>query len=79
VTARWSKKEGKSYPIIDKMSPFTGWIACLEGQSTGETCGEIKSESVTGSVEGTMVEKLARTEFPPEAESKKGDSGGPFL
>lgn len=75
VTARWSKKEGKSYPVVGEEPPIEKAAICHEGQTTGEKCGEIKKlnacEKINGTTVGGMVEHTA--------ESGPGDSGGIYI
>jgi streptogrisin C len=75
VTARWSKKEGKSYPVVGEEAPVEKAAICHEGQTTGEKCGVIKKlnacEKVSGTTIGGMVEH--------SAESAPGDSGGIYI
>ena len=74
VTARWSKAEGKSYPVVGQEAPVEKATVCLEGQTSGEKCGEVKKvvcEKINGTTVGGLVENTAA--------SANGDSGGPYL
>jgi hypothetical protein len=89
VTARWkkmnAKKEETSYPVIGENVPLAKTVSCHVGQTTGESCGEVKALNVetsykvngeerffTGLVE--VIESAKET-----LEIKGGDSGGPEL
>jgi hypothetical protein len=80
VTARWkvmnAKKEENSYPVVGEQTPQVGNTACLVGQNTGESCGQVKMLNVTNSALGRFREGLVSVE---PAESTGGDSGGPWL
>jgi hypothetical protein len=89
VTAEWkkmnAKKEETSYPVKAEQLPVAKRIDCHVGQTSGESCGEIKRLNVTLTANITP-EKLVfeeglvedtRTEA-EELIGKGGDSGGPW-
>jgi hypothetical protein len=87
VTARWkfmnNNKEETSYPVEGKMTPMEKMPNCHTGQTSGESCGEIRSinqaipfennKEETVTVEG-LVEDRGK-----ELVSEGGDSGGPWF
>lgn len=79
VTARWSKKEGKSYPVVGQQVPTVGATTCHQGQTTGEKCGKIEATEVLVGVnhkgEEVEVDELVKT----TAVAAGGDSGGPYM
>jgi hypothetical protein len=76
LTAEWKFKEEKSYPIKGARAPVVGNTNCHEGQTTGESCGQIKALEVNETVNGVMEEGLVEDKG---AASAGGDSGGPWL
>jgi hypothetical protein len=71
-TAEWKRTENKSYPVKGEREAVVGNTTCHEGQTTGESCGQIKAVKV----EGTGTEGLVETKG---ADGEAGDSGGPWL
>jgi len=82
VTTEWLKMneggEKTSYPVRGERAPVVKNTNCHEGQTSGESCGEIKMLNVTfiakkkwkeGQVEDTGANLI----------SESGDSGGPWL
>jgi hypothetical protein len=86
ATAEWKKmnekEEETSYPIKGERKPEVGNTNCHEGQTSGESCGEIKMLNVTwvGETEGKkkFVEGMVE-DTGPKLVSESGDSGGPWL
>jgi hypothetical protein len=87
VTAEWGemarKKEETSYPVTNDRRPTVGNLNCHEGQTSGESCGEVKMTSVTLVSGGDWSEGLVEDgESPTEKKvpvDEAGDSGGPWL
>lgn len=76
LTAEWKFKEEKSYPVKGERAPAVGNTDCHEGQTTGESCGQVKALEVTETVNGVMEEGLVEDKG---AKSSVGDSGGPWM
>jgi hypothetical protein len=90
VTARWkimnAKKEETSYPVAGENTPVEKTVSCHVGQTTGESCGEVKALNVETFYEIEKVKKFLNglvevVEIPAKEvlEIKGGDSGGPEL
>jgi hypothetical protein len=76
-TAEWSVKNPEpSYDVEGQQPPMTGTMTCVEGQTTGQTCGTIGVTEMTVTLEGKPVEGLTEVNG---TRTIKGDSGGPFL
>jgi hypothetical protein len=76
VTAEWKKAEETRYRVKGERLPAEKAMDCHEGASSGEQCGEITKVNATAIAEnGNTVEGLVED----TAESKGGDSGGPWL
>jgi hypothetical protein len=73
VMAKWGTlgKEFESVPVVGESASVLNRKTCLEGQTTGESCGKVVNPQVT--VGG--IENLVEVE---EATSAGGDSGGPW-
>jgi hypothetical protein len=79
VTAEWGKNEEKSFPVQGERGPPTvGNENCVQGQTSGGTCGKIALIGVTynnntvGPIGGLVEDEGAATSAP-------GDSGGPVI
>jgi hypothetical protein len=79
VTAEWGKNEEKSFPVQGERGPPTvGNANCVQGQTSGGTCGKIALTGVTynnntvGPIGGLVEDEGAATSAP-------GDSGGPVI
>ncbi len=89
VTAEWKKmnekKEETSYPVVNEKTPVAGATSCHVGQTSGESCGEIKALNVKTSYEIAKETRFFQglvevVETKKETlENKSGDSGGPEL
>jgi hypothetical protein len=85
VTAEWKRAEETSYPVKGERPAVVGNVSCHEGQTTGESCGEVKKLNEASEVAGSGKRKegLVRVEEPNEPKEEligdSGDSGGPFL
>ncbi|HUA74125.1 MAG TPA: hypothetical protein VL988_05135 [Solirubrobacteraceae bacterium] len=89
VTAEWkrmnAKKEETSYPVVNEKTPVVGMTSCHVGQTSGESCGEIKAVNVKTSYTVLGVKRFFNglvevVETKKETlENKSGDSGGPEL
>jgi hypothetical protein len=73
VTAEWAKALEKSYPVKGERSPMVGASNCVEGQTSGGTCGKIKAVGVTFGGRSGLVEEEGDVVTAP------GDSGGPVI
>ncbi len=73
VTAEWRKAEEKSFPVKGERAPMVGASNCVEGQTSGGTCGTIKRVGVTFGIKEGLVEEEG------DAISAPGDSGGPVI
>lgn len=83
VTAEWKKmnekKEETSYPVKAEQVPIVNTPNCHVGQTSGESCGEIKMTNVTVPYEaGHIVEGLVEATG-ANLIGEGGDSGGPWL
>ena len=86
VTALWKKmnekKEETSYPVIGERKPTVGNTNCHVGQTSGESCGEIKALNTTfvdeEKAEKKFVEGMVE-DTGPNLLSEGGDSGGPVV
>jgi hypothetical protein len=78
VTAEWKKKEERSYPVKGERLPVVKNTNCHEGQTSGESCGEIAMLNVTLGEEKLFAEGLVE-DVGKELIGEGGDSGGPWL
>jgi hypothetical protein len=82
VTAEWkkmnAKKEETSYPIRGERKPEVGNTNCHVGQTSGESCAEIKIVNVVF-VSGVKTYEGLVEDTGPELIGEGGDSGGPWL
>jgi streptogrisin C len=79
LTAEWKLTEStKSYPVRGERTPVVGFTNCHEGQTTGQSCGQIKAVSgvVYININGVKKEGLVEDKG---ANAEGGDSGGPWL
>jgi streptogrisin C len=79
LTAEWKLTGGStiSYPVKGERTPVPGLTNCHEGQTTGQTCGEIKALSLLINYEKGL--KVAGLVEDKGASDEAGDSGGPWL
>jgi hypothetical protein len=82
ATAEWKKMNEKgeetSYPIKGERTPVVNNTNCHDGQTSGESCGEIKMLNVTFVENKKFVEGLVE-DVGLNLVSESGDSGGPWL
>jgi len=86
LTAEW-KLQGPSttsYPVVGERTPAVGLTNCHEGQTTGQSCGQIKdlNQEVVYKIKEMEKEKTVIVNGMVEdkgANSEGGDSGGPWL
>jgi hypothetical protein len=82
VTAEWKKmaekKEKTSYPVKGERAPVVKNTNCHEGQTSGETCGEITLLNVTLVIGAKFIEGLVE-DSGENLLGEGGDSGGPWL
>jgi len=78
LTAEWKLTGGStvSYPVKGSRAPQMGFTDCHEGQTTGQSCGQIKAVNISDEYNGLKVTGLVEDR---EANAEKGDSGGPWL
>ena len=78
LTAEWKRTASTtSYPVKGEQTPVAGFQDCHEGQTTGQSCGQIKAVQVAVTYgDGAMVEGMVEHKG---ANANGGDSGGPFL
>jgi len=82
-TAEWSVKNPEAtYPVVGQRAPMQGAMTCVEGQTTGQSCGIIG----TTSIEWEFEDKETGEKWKPKglveengALTLGGDSGGPFM
>jgi hypothetical protein len=84
VETNEQKKEETSYPVKAEKEPEEKAMACHVGQTSGESCGEIKALSrMVGFGGGIFEEGLAEVGEPAAPTERLigegGDSGGPWL
>lgn len=86
VTAEWKKMNEKgeetSYPIVGEQLPAANAADCHEGESSGESCGQVKklNVNITGVLKGkTVVVEGLVEDAGATLVVKAGDSGGPFI
>lgn len=84
VTAEWGKGTEKSYPVKGSRKPMAKATNCHEGQTSGESCGEVTAEvnkTVTfgKAPEPVVVVKGLVEDGGPKLIAEGGDSGGPFM
>jgi len=75
-TAEWTKEPALSHLVEGERQPVKGKTNCHEGQTTGQSCGEIGEVGITANVGGELVEGLVED---IGAMRESGDSGGPWL
>ncbi len=82
VTAEWKKmnekKEETSYPVRGEREPIINEDDCHVGQTTGESCGEIRMLDAAYISAGRYKEGLIE-DSGAALEAEGGDSGGPWL
>lgn len=81
-TTEWSVKEAEpSYTVEGERQPVVGNTNCLEGQTTGQSCGQITKTMVTETYEEENNVKYTVEGLVEDAEATRasGDSGGPWL
>jgi hypothetical protein len=78
VTAEWKQMENTSYPVKGEREPLAGNTDCHEGQTSGESCGEIKRLNVTLVTSKKYYEGLVE-DAGANLIGEGGDSGGPWL
>jgi hypothetical protein len=80
VMARWGKMgEEISQPVVGESGPpIVGTTSCHEGQTSGESCGEIKATGQSLTYEGETVKGLVKMEG-AMLKGQVGDSGGPWF
>jgi streptogrisin C len=76
-TAEWGAAEPlKAYEVKRQEKPVVGVTNCHEGQTSGQSCGQIKAENVTTTISGIVYEGLVEDKG---ANGRGGDSGGPWM
>jgi hypothetical protein len=82
VTTEWKKMnegaEETSYPVKGERLAVVNNTDCHEGQTSGESCGEIKMLNVTYTEGGRYYEGLVE-DVGENLIGEGGDSGGPWL
>jgi hypothetical protein len=78
LTAQWKATASTtSFPVKGEQTPTVGFQDCHEGQTTGQSCGQIKAlQAEVTYGEGTTVSGMVENKG---ANLNGGDSGGPFL
>jgi streptogrisin C len=79
LTAEWKLTGGStiSYPVKGERTPAVGLTNCHEGQTTGQSCGQIKALNLI--IEYGNGLKVAGLVEDKGANGDAGDSGGPWL
>lgn len=79
LTAEWKLTGGStvSYPVKGERTPAVGLTNCHEGQTTGQSCGQIKALNMLINYEKGL--KVAGLVEDKGASEDAGDSGGPWL
>jgi hypothetical protein len=79
LTAEWKLTGGStvSYPVKGERTPAVGLTNCHEGQTTGQSCGQIKALNVLANY--TKGLKVAGLVADTGANNDEGDSGGPWM
>lgn len=76
-TAEWGAAEPlKAYEVKRQEKPVVGVANCHEGQTSGQSCGQIKAENKTITVLGIVKDGLVEDKG---ANGAEGDSGGPWM
>jgi hypothetical protein len=78
VSAEWNSAEETSYPVKGERAPLAKNTNCHEGQTSGESCGEITRLNVTYYTSGTYKEGAVE-DTGENLVGESGDSGGPWL
>jgi len=78
VTAEWKSNEETSFPIKGEREPVVKNMNCHEGQTSGESCGEIARLNVIYVTSGTYKEGTVE-DAGENLYGEGGDSGGPWL
>ncbi len=78
LTAQWKATASTiSFPIKGEQTPTVGFQDCHEGQTTGQSCGQIKAlQAEVPYGDGVTVVGMVENKG---ANLNGGDSGGPFL
>ncbi len=79
VTAEWKQKEETRYPVKGERIAVVNNTNCHEGQTSGETCGEIKLLNVTVPYEANHIVEGLVEDTGATLNGEGGDSGGPWL
>ncbi|MFI5009166.1 MAG: S1 family peptidase [Solirubrobacterales bacterium] len=79
LTAEWklTNDSTTSYPIRGERASEVGFTNCHEGQTTGQTCGQVKALQVKVTYDKGL--KIAGLVEDKGASRDEGDSGGPWL
>jgi hypothetical protein len=78
VIAQWEREEPEIlHPVVQESTPTVKTINCHAGQTSGESCGEIKALNQSLTYEGEKVDGLVKAEG-AELKGLGGDSGGPW-
>jgi hypothetical protein len=83
VTAEWKKMNEKgeetSYPVKGERAPVVNNTNCHVGQTSGESCGEIKMLNVTVPYEANHIVEGLVEDAGANLNGEGGDSGGPWM